>query len=200
MNSVEIYNNFYEKNPNHRYEKSLFEFINGTVKPRIDLTNINILDLGCGNYSMFEDLETGNSQVFAIDFSQKAISLAPNSKINYICASVLNPIEIDQKFNLVFDSHCFNSIKNESQVFALKNIYEKLFYGGLFCSEMMVQPPDHRIVSSLKTIKSTLEVESELIQLGFKIIYFYIVPNFEFSLLEDGKPITCDLLRLIAKK
>jgi len=54
----------------------------------VNLDDSNILDVGCGNYSMFEDIILNNSTVDALDFSEQAISQAPKSNIKYICTPV----------------------------------------------------------------------------------------------------------------
>ena len=94
-----------------------------------------------------------------------------------------------------------NCITNEEErKNAFKSIHRALRSEGIFASEMMVQPIGKHISMPLKFIRSSYDLENELLQHNFKIAYFMIVNGMNFVNELDGKEISCDVLRVIATK
>ena len=186
----------------HFYSRSLFDFFEKIVRPRLFNSDLKILELGSGNYSFFEDVLNLNAEITAIDYSSAAIESAVSSKINYQEINVLDSnFFISAKYDLIYDSHCINCIEiDDERNIAFKNIYSAIKSGGFFASEMMIQPVSGVVSMPFKLIKSSFQIEQEIISHGFKIQYFLISKDIGFSTLIDGEEVKCDVLRIIAKK
>lgn len=202
MNSKDYFEKYFKSNKGNTYSKSLLEFFETVVRARLPSNKLIILDLGSGNYSLFEDVSNLNAEITAIDFSTNAVKNAPISNIRYIEVDVTkHNFFKDSKFDLIFDSHCFNCITDETnRNEAYQNIYRALKCDGLFSSEMMVQPTGPKVSMPYKAIKTTLEIEQELISHGFKILYFNISRDSGFISEINGIEIKCDLLKIVAQK
>ncbi len=202
MNSKEIFEAYFKSHTGHVYSLSLLSFFKDIIRPRLNSVNLTILDLGPGNYSMFEDADIENSKIDAIDFSSFAINSAPKSRIHYIEGNISDSEFFkEEKYDLIFDSHALNCIintKDRESVF--KNIYFGLKSDGLFASELMVQPINENISMPLKMIKTSHDLEAEIIKHGFKIVYFLISKNFSFVNEMDGIEIKTDMLRIVCQK
>ncbi len=202
MNSKEFFNQFYQTTKDHYYSQSLFTFFNQIVFSKLPQRELKILDIGSGSYSLFEDCTGLNAHVDAIDFSKTAISNTPISKINYKLLDITDAHHFNFPFyDLIFDSHCLNCITSEDdRENAFKNIYSALVVGGIFASEIMIQPIGEHVSMPFKSIKSAQEIEQTFVSHGFKIIYFMISSESGFSNSIGGIEVKCDLLRIIAKK
>lgn len=205
LNARDYFENFFKLNKAPSYSKSLKDFFLEIVWPRLPRHSENplhIIDLGPGNYSLFEDIPDLNANIAAIDFSVNAVASAPQKNICYIEANVTDPINFKvNSSDLIFDSHCLNCITDEaerSQVF--RNIYQALSLGSLFACELMVQPIGQNISMPFKKIKTAMELEQEIISHGFKIIYFMISKDSGFSSVVDGLEVKCDVLKIVAQK
>lgn len=202
MNSKDFFEQFFKINTKHSYSQSLLLFFEEIVRPRLGGNLLNILDIGAGNYSLFEDVQKLNAKVTAIDFSQNAIDCAPQSSISYLQGDITDAIFFSAaNYDLVFDSHCLNCLTTEEQRdLAFKNIYLALVTGGIFASEMMIQPIGAQVSMPFKMIKSVLELEQEIISHGFKIVYFMISRDSSFATMVDGIETKCDVLKIVAQK
>ncbi len=146
MNSSELFNHFYQSQTNPSFEKSLLTFFNRDVSSRLNYKvaeSYNILDLGCGTQSVFEDVEL-DSAVLAIDFSSEAIKLASQfskGKVTYKTFNLCEEELPESQYDLIFDSHCLHCIDEpRDRDFAWKSIYQSLKAEGLFASAMMIFP------------------------------------------------------------
>jgi 2-polyprenyl-3-methyl-5-hydroxy-6-metoxy-1,4-benzoquinol methylase len=202
LNSREFFESYYQKNSEQNYAPSLKYFFESVVREKLPHQALRILDLGCGSYSLFEETKNLTAEITAIDFSTTAIAHAPKSQINYKNISATDSTFFkNDSYHLIFDSHCMNCLTNEEERnTAFKNIHRALNSEGLFASEMMVQPVGKHISMPLKFIRSAYELEQELLQHNFKIFYFMIVNGMNFVNEFDGKEISCDVLRIVAKK
>jgi SAM-dependent methyltransferase len=198
LNSLEKFNNHYKAHPERVFEKSLSDFFNSQVSFRLP-KNPRILDLGPGSKSVFEETDLDQSLIAAVDFSAAAIELSKqHSQINYMLGDISSENAIaSNRFDLIFDSHCLHCIVDPlKRSMSFQNIYQGLKEQGLFCSEMMVQPVGKTASMPFKFIPTARDLEQELIQNGFKIIYFMIVKELLFE--NDNEE--CDLLRVICQK
>lgn len=199
MNSLEHFNHYFSNVSKPQSNASLTEFYKNVVAERLPNNDPEILDLGCGNKSIFEDLNVSKDKVIAIDFSEVAISKTPHgTSINYLVVDLTKENAFGKsKFDLIFDSHCLHCIEGRvERERALANILNALSDDGVFCAEMMIQKA-HRYVSlPFKHIPTALELERELLDSGLKIIYFFIGPGMVFH-NENGE---CDLVRVICRK
>ena len=148
-----------------------------------------------------------NWEVLAIDYSsekiQEAIAHNQNTKINYLCQSI-EQLKSDEKFDLIIDSHFLHEvIDDKRRKKALETIYQLLKVDGHFWVETMIYHKNidfapgyffskqEKILYQLghgekeqtkpiRRIKSSLEIEFEVLQAGFVIEYFMIPQNLHF--------------------
>lgn len=103
-----------------------------------DLTQFNILDIGCGKGSttrFFCEL-TGNPQnIYGLDLSEHRIQCASeiNPKINYIVGDIVNPPSFPIKFDVISALDVFMHLSEKKDIIlALCNINKQLKNGGYF--------------------------------------------------------------------
>lgn len=175
---------------------SYFNFIDEKLNNNFKL---NILEIGSGDYSLFEKSEYEN--ITAIDKSVDKILAAPTSQINYLAMDLCS-LNFEKLFDTIVDSHALHCIlDSEERVIAYKNVYDNLVADGLFIAEMMIKKnsSDSYFTFPERLVLSSFEIEAELIRSNFKIKYFSVIPNLYF--LDDvTKKNTCDLLRFVAQK
>ena len=199
-----LFDQHYLNNSDSLPTESLLQFFEEIVKPRLQVIQypLSILDLGSGPYSLFEDQKNSEANIVALDFSSVAISKAPQSTIKYLEGDITNStLFSSMSFDLIFDSHCMNCITEEShRLKTYKNIYQFLKSDGYFAAELMVQPIGEMIAMPYKKIKSALEIENEILAVGFKIVYFMIVKGAVFENNFEGEIVRSDVVRVIARK
>lgn len=202
MDAKDFFDQFYKKTKGHTYSPSLYSFFEEIVRPRLPEEELKILELGSGYYSLFEDIAGLKAEVTAIDFSSLAIAKAAKTKIHYKEVDIVDPLFFNEaKYDLVFDSHCINCLTSEKERHAaFLNIHASLKTGGLFASELMIQPAFMHVSMPFKKIKMTLELEQEIISHGFKILYFMVSSDSGFMSEVEGVEIKCDLLKVVAQK
>lgn len=200
MNSPQTFDDFYRVHKEKQVSSSLLSFFQEVVRPRLNQSE-SILEIGCGNYSLFEECKL-NANITAIDFSAVAIDQAPKSNIIYQMRSITDENFFSEgEFDLIFDSHCMNClVQHWDRERAFNNIFKTLKNDGLFAGEFMVQPINGKVEIPLKMIKSARELEEEILSHKFKIIYFMISKDSSFVNEVNGEKIFCDVLRVIAKK
>ena len=205
MNSLELYNQFYQSQTEPNFDKSLLHFFKRDVEHRLNLNTINtspfrILDIGCGSQSLFEMINFNNVEIFAVDSSQNAIDLAltqSHSKIKYQNVNITIHHFTDFEFDLIFDSHCLHCIHDQDErEFMWKSLYKSLKNGGIVASEMMVQPTKKRVHFPFKYIPPSIELEQEILSYGFKIKFLYVETGRVFYHGNEE----CDLVKLILEK
>jgi len=164
-----------------------------------DLNQLEILELGCGDYSLFEGKNIKN--VTAIDKSIDKILSAPQSNIKYL-AMDMSQLSFETKFDLIIDAHALHCVLDfEMRDLIYKNLFDSLNADGKLIAEVMIKKNSSDSYFSFpeRIVLSSYEIEDELIRHGFKIKYFSVIPNLYF--LDDvSKKNTCDLLRFVAQK
>ncbi|RLA62718.1 MAG: hypothetical protein DRQ88_07040 [Epsilonproteobacteria bacterium] len=123
---------------------SLVEFFNEEVKGRLPLNKLgdcDLLEVGCGAKSIFNDFNDPRLKTLGIDISRNAISWAEefnkNNNIKYLNLDVCK-MNFKEEFDLVFDGHLLHCLTDEEdRKKALKNIYNALRPNGLFILETM---------------------------------------------------------------
>lgn len=200
MESKKIFDDFYATHSEKHFSRGLLQFFETVLRDRVNHAE-KILDLGCGNYSFFEEVKNLNAVVTAVDFSQRAINQAPKSNIIYQVKSLSEKnIFPKGEFDLIMDSHCMNClVQDKDRTTAYENIFRALKRDAIFASEMMVRPVDKNIAIPFKRIKTARELEEEILSNKLKIIYFMITKD-SFVNVVNGEEIICDVLRVIAKK
>lgn len=114
------------------------------------------LDLGCGSGTTAFILAEHGFKTFGIDISETAIAMAndlalkQNLKINFVVGDVLNLAFLNQKFDLIYDSHLLHCIVLEEDRSKLYNeINDVLKPEGLFILDTMVMPGPEVDIQSL---------------------------------------------------
>ncbi|MBY0415358.1 MAG: class I SAM-dependent methyltransferase [Bdellovibrionales bacterium] len=195
---LEKFNHIYENESAPRYELSLKSFFESEVQKRLKKP-AEVLDLGSGSKSLFQDIDLDNMRVEAVDFSPAAILRANDiDNLQYHLLDITEKNSLgNNRFDLIFDSHCLHCLtKPDDRNAAFKNIYEALKNGALFSAEMMVRTPGTQALTPSKYVPNARDLEEEILRHGFKIIYFMIVRDLNF-IGENGD---CDLLRVILRK
>lgn len=202
LDSQSAFNDYYSKNLNPQFTNELFTFFEEKILPRLPAESLRVLEVGGGNYSIFEKWNNEDSEIVSIDFSSKAIKNSPVSKINYLEKDVTaNPFLSMNDFDLVFDSHCFNCIlDSEKRKLAFNNVFQVLKADGLFAGEFMIQASGNRVEIPYKKILRSHDLEEEFKANGFKILYFVIHSNKKFYSEVNSSEIYCDLVQVIARK
>lgn len=185
----------------YNFAPSLLSFFQKTVSTYLPSIDLHVLDIGAGNFSLFENLATENKVVDALDL-RIVENFQSENGITYIQGNIVDLSCIKNNFyDLVFDSHCLHCLRNaEEQESALVNIYNSLKPNGIFASEIMVQPSGNKVLFPMRLVRESIEIENLLTHSGFKIIYFVIVPQMSFYFEHDQGEVVCDMLRVVARK
>lgn len=99
---------------------------------------IKILDVGCGNGRLFEELENKNIEYYGIDYCEKLIDIARNrykhssSKVQFAVSNIKNMWFGKNQFDAIFAVAVINHIPSkETQKKALSKLYQTLKPGGI---------------------------------------------------------------------
>jgi len=123
---------------------SLVDFFNQEVRSRLPLNpqgDCDLLEIGCGAKSLFNDFDDPRLKVLGVDISKSAISWArelnENENIKYKNLDVCE-MSFKEEFDLVFDGHLLHCLTDEKdRNKCLQNIYQSLRPNGLFVLETM---------------------------------------------------------------
>ena len=99
---------------------------------------IKILDVGCGNGRLFEELENKNIEYYGIDYCEKLIDIARNrykhsaSKVQFAVSNIKNMPFGKNQFDAIFAVAVINHIPSkEAQKKSLLKLHEALKPGGI---------------------------------------------------------------------
>lgn len=105
-----------------------------------DITDCNVLDLGCGfGNNCMDFVNMGAKSVTGIDISENMLKTAAktnsHSKIKYVNMPLENLSYLQGKFDFIYSSLCFNYIEDYTKL--INDIYVKMNNGGtlLFSQE-----------------------------------------------------------------
>ena len=228
MNLTTFYDQSYLLNSNeYSPNYSLINFINNTI-PKYNFENkIEVLEVGCGDGSIFEHIHNLSFNVLGLDFSQEAINKAKSRNIaefDFIHSDFSTDLILEKKFDLILDSHCLHCVTElDKRKTFLKNIYNHLSNSGIFMAEVMVSHNEMQFADNflfnheqnillqqfegtvlpVRYIPNVKQVEDELLEAGFKINYFRAFPDFKIipdatrSVAYNEDP---ELLRFICHK
>lgn len=184
-----------------KFAPSLLNFFQNTVSNFLQIQDPRILEIGSGNYSVFEMTDLNKKLIEALDIRTGLDSLN-TSELKYLKGNITETNLLKNNYyDLVFDSHCLHCLQNiEEQEIALVNIYNSLKTDGIFASEIMVQPSGNKVHFPERIIRESIDIENLITNSGFKIIYFIIAPQMSFYFEYSEGEIICDMLRVIAKK
>ncbi len=184
---------------------SLVDFFQKNIRSRLSSDHVRILELGSGVRSQFADISLPHASILAIDRDERKCEFAEAvSGVTYMCADISAESFLDsiqnEKFDLVFDSHCIHCIVEPAErAWSFHNIKASLKDEGLFCAEMMIQSKRKELDVIERHVPHARELEEELIAAGFRLKFFSVSRNLSFELnTEQG--LNCDLVRMIATK
>lgn len=191
------------------YSKGLFDFvIEAKTKflPDVDWSSLSVLETGSGRGGLGLLLARLGARVTLVDFSPSALAqaekifAAEGIDVITIEGDVTHPdITLGQKFDLIVDSHllhCLTDDPDRSSYYRL--ISDHLTSRGIFVAESMVHRKklfipdgfmfDERNVlwqmfgkwTPVRRILDSLDLEKELNDAHFNIIYFYYYGQYGF--------------------
>lgn len=138
------YNDAYKRHLQYFLPQSLFQLVSRSCEHYLRnlASKPKFLEIGCGNGSVFEDIELCGNYI-AIDISENAISNAinrqSNDRIKFLKLNALEVEYIDEKFDLILDSHLLHCLEDLDEVNAyLQSIYKSLESNGVLIIETMV--------------------------------------------------------------
>lgn len=191
------------------YSKGLYNFViesKDRFLKDVDWNGLRVLETGGGRGGVGLLLARLGAQVTVIDFSPSALDQAEkifaleSLSVKTICGDVTHPdLFIEEKFDLIVDSHllhCLTEDPDRSSYYRL--ISDHLLPHGIFVAESMVHRKklfipdgfmfDERNVlwqmfgkwTPVRRILDSLDLERELTEARFNIIYFYYYAQFGF--------------------
>lgn len=105
----------------------------------------NALDLGCGTGTTAFTMAKMGFDVTGIDISETAIGMArdlavvQNLNIQFIIGDILRLKELNQRFDLIYDSHCLHCIVfDEDREAVFSGVKESLAENGIFILDTSV--------------------------------------------------------------
>lgn len=124
------------------------EYLNQKIKKYFSKRrNKSALDLGCGTGTTAFTLAKSGFTTTGIDISETAIEIGKdlarqqNLEIKFVVDDVLNLKSLNQKFDLIYDSHFLHCVvleEDREKVFS--GIKTSLTSGGIFILDTMVMP------------------------------------------------------------
>lgn len=189
------------------YSKALYHFVvesKNKFLSNSDWKGLSILEMGSGRGGLSLLLARMGAKVTLLDFSESALSQAKNIfsfegfEVDVIHGDVTHPdLCLSKKFDIIVDSHllhCLTDDPDRSSYYRL--ISDHLTPQGIFVAETMVHRkkifiPDGFMFDEknilwqllgkwipVRRILDSLDLESELNQAKFEIIFFYYYAQF----------------------
>jgi len=127
---------------------------------KIELDNLNILDLGCGNgkNSLYIDEQGLNNRITGIEISDTVLNHArkrvPNGNFIKQSIGIKWPVS-DQGFDIVLDVTCSNSLNEKERVVYLSELQRSIKPGGYFFLRALCKDGDKNAQNLLKTNPGT---------------------------------------------
>ncbi len=125
------------------------EYLNQKIHKHFSITtNKSALDLGCGTGTTAFPMAKVGFKTTGIDISETALEMGrelakqQNLQVNFISGDVLNLSSLNEKFDLIYDSHLLHCIVfDEDRMKVLKGTKSILKPYGVFILDTMVMPP-----------------------------------------------------------
>ena len=191
------------------YSKGLYNLVTESKDrflPNLDWKGMKILETGAGRGGLGLLLARLGADVTLVDFSPTALEQAKNIyalegyEVKTLAGDVTHPdLELNQKFDLIVDSHllhCLTEDPDRASYYRL--ITDHLAPNGIFVAESMVHRKklfipdgfmfDERNVlwqmfgkwTPVRRILDSLDLERELNEAHFNIVYFYYYGQYGF--------------------
>jgi 2-polyprenyl-3-methyl-5-hydroxy-6-metoxy-1,4-benzoquinol methylase len=124
------------------------------------ISDMKALDLGCGSGTTAFTLAQLGFLVTGIDISETAIELAreltlkQNLQIQFQIGDVLSLEKLNQKFDLIYDSHCFHCIVfDEDRRRVLDGVKKSLSDNGIFILDTMAMTENYDPTDKLESLR-----------------------------------------------
>lgn len=191
------------------YSKGLFNLVTESKDrflPNLDWNGLKVLETGAGRGGLGLLLARLGAKVTLVDFSPTALEQAKNifalegHEVRTVVGDVTHPdLELHEKYDLIIDSHllhCLTEDPDRASYYRL--ITDHLAPGGIFVAETMVHRKklyipdgfmfDERNVlwqmfgkwTPVRRILDSLDLERELNEAHFNIVYFYYYGQYGF--------------------
>jgi ubiquinone/menaquinone biosynthesis C-methylase UbiE len=139
------------------YVLRFFKYLKKEIK--WDLSNLKVLDLGCGTGRNSNYLAERGSEVVGLDISRTAIALAKEQavamdvadKVDYFCQSMGESYKFpDEHFDLVLDITSSNALNEKEREIYINEVYRVLKPGGYFLVRSLGKDGDKNAKNLLK--------------------------------------------------
>jgi SAM-dependent methyltransferase len=191
------------------YSKGLFDFVmeaKTKFLPFVDWSGLTVLETGAGRGGLGLLLARLGAKVTLVDFSPSALAqaeiiyAAEGFEVTTVQGDVTHPdLDLPQKYDIIVDSHllhCLTDDPDRSSYYRL--ISDHLTSNGIFVAESMVHRKklyipdgfmfDERNVlwqmfgkwTPVRRILDSLDLEKELNDAHFNIVYFYYYGQYGF--------------------
>lgn len=205
------------------YSKGLFNYTiesKNRFLPNPDWSSLKILEMGAGRGGLGLLLARLGAQVTLVDFSPSALEQAEKIfsteglKVTCVQGDVTHPdISLPHHYDIIVDSHllhCLTEDPDRSSYYRL--VSDHLTPQGIFVAETMVHRKklfipdgfmfDERNVlwqmfgkwTPIRRILDSLDLEKELNEAGFNIIYFYYYGQYGFVPHRSFMDLPADIL------
>jgi 2-polyprenyl-3-methyl-5-hydroxy-6-metoxy-1,4-benzoquinol methylase len=137
------------------------EYLKSSVAKYFNLTEgKKALDLGCGTGTTAFTLTKLGFEVSGVDISETAIEMAcelakkQNLEINFQVGDVLALLKLNEKFDLIYDSHCLHCIVfDEDRMKVLEGIKKSLTETGIFILDTMAMAKNYDPTDAIDTLR-----------------------------------------------
>ncbi|MCM2348786.1 MAG: class I SAM-dependent methyltransferase [Bacteriovoracaceae bacterium] len=215
------------------YSKGLFNFVvesKNRFLPNVDWSGLKILEMGAGRGGLGLLLARLGAQVTLVDFSPTALDQAKmifaleGLEVKTIQGDVTHPdLMLPHKYDIIVDSHllhCLTEDPDRSSYYQL--IRDHLSENGIFVAESMVHRkklfiPDGFMFDEknvlwqmfgkwtpIRRILDSLDLEKELSDAHFNIVYFYYYGQYGFvphrSFMDIPAEILPAAVRMVVQK
>ena len=125
-----------------------------------------ILDLGCGDGALTEQLAATGAIVTGVDASPSMIAAARQRGLN-VDLHTADALPYDSQFDAVFSNAALHWIPAESQRASLTRVYQTLRPGGRFVAEMGGQGNIAAIRTALQAVLADFDIDAEAAAASF---------------------------------
>lgn len=215
------------------YSKGLFNFVvesKNRFLPDVDWSTLSILETGGGRGGVGLLLARLGAKVTLVDFSPSALEQAEKiyalegHEVKTVKGDVTHPdLDLSQKFDLIVDSHLLHCVTEDPHRSSYyRFVADHLTERGIFVAETMVHRKklyipdgfmfDERYIlwqmfgewTPVRKIIDSLDLEKELQEAGFNIIYFYYYGQYGFvphrSFMDIPAEILPAAVRMVVKR
>ena len=149
-----------------------------------------VLDLGCGDGTLAQEIEQRGAKVLGIDLSKEMVQKAKESGIEAMVATVTD-LPFKDEFDAIFSNATLHWVKQSD--LALKNIAKSLKSGGRFVAEFGGKGNAYHLVKAMELafqkhpefgefanpwyFPSPAEYKAKLENFGFRVEYIELIPR-----------------------